>query len=458
VLELRIPQLAIGEMLVELEQRGGGLFAVCAAGHARRGQDIALIHRSVGSYTTGLAEATAAVTAAGFRPVIIGFAPRAPEVAAVARLMQALGASGAEVGAAVLLVEQRGEIAAYGGGLVSGQTCAVGQLCLPGPGMVKLNVRPFGSEPPGERSTETTEGQTPWSSATGGGRGSGRWSREAGAIGSGDRGRGYALLDRVAGLQATLIGCGRLGESVAWRLAQDGFCRLGSLVLVDSDVVQDHNLGIILPEQAVGMPKAEAVAALLRAIAPHCRAVPLVATLSDQSAADAAAWSDLIITCVDEDAPRLGAAVLASRYGALHLDLAGGVAHTASGGVAIGGEVRLSLPWGRGCLGCALEWNWPGVVGVLSESAARERERRERVVWEGQRAGSWPDVLLPVVGEGVQEIFRVLQGRRRGSVWRHYYVDENGDPHFEDWSRRWRGRVQSCYVCSEHGVRGRGDP
>jgi len=243
-----------------------------------------------------------------------------------------------------------------------------------------------------------------------------------------------------------------LQELVPCEVGRDGW-----LVAVDGDRVELANLDCMpLPRCAVGLPKAEAVARMARLLDPDANVAPLVTVLSDPRAAEAAALSELMITCVDRQPARMMAAGVAARFCRVHMDLAGGAAFTESRAVSAGGEVRLALPGSSGgCVGCMNDGqDWPTAVRDMNESAEGQRDERLRNDPHGERPGSCGAVLSSVLGTGMLLFWRLLQGRLRRSVWLH--LDANGDrPEWQDWTRL--AGAGECRVCTVDDVRGLGE-
>jgi len=453
---VRIPQLTVEEQLLALA-RGGAHVAIATAGLHRRPEGVVFIYRDLPPHTRDLAQAGSRIAAQGLCPLVLGLSAQPPTARLVSSWLQELGAAGAQTAAALTFVESERELSVWGAARVEGQLCPIGELCLPGPGMLTIPVHP--RPPKGADAEEPLAGAPSGAPESEQGQAStnGRWSRLAAAIGDADVPRGYELLARLAQLHVVLVGCGREGELVSWRLGENGVGALGSLTLVDGDVVQEANLGVLLPPQTVNSHKAEAVAALVKVLAPWCQLTPLVATLSDREVLDLIMHSDVAITCVDNPAARLGVAVLCARHGVVHLDATGGTAYTADGQVAVGGEVRVALPGSPGCVGCMERTDRRQALANLSLTPAAELLQRTSTNWLQQRPGSWLEVLLPVVGELVQELIRVVQGKRRRSIWLHYWHGAEEVPCWEDWTVQAQGVSPQCPVCSPWGVRGRGD-
>lgn len=81
---------------------------------------------------------------------------------------------------------------------------------------------------------------------------------------------GDAALERLAAARVILFGLGGVGGHAAESLAR---CGVGAIDLVDDDVVSPSNLNrqLFATSETIGLPKTEAAAARLRAVAPGCR-------------------------------------------------------------------------------------------------------------------------------------------------------------------------------------------
>ncbi|MEO8497439.1 MAG: ThiF family adenylyltransferase [Planctomycetota bacterium] len=169
-----------------------------------------------------------------------------------------------------------------------------------------------------------------------------RWSRVEGAVGS-----GFAQLRRSS---VTLIGCSRSGTLAAVMLASLGVRKLS---LVDGDKIELHNLdGMFLAaEQDLGRNKAEVIAERLIAFRPNMAISISPHALGSHDADFEFGDTDLVVTCVDRDAPRLRAAKLCNHRLIPHLDIATGVSLDSDGSRQMAADVRLLLP-GEGCIEC----------------------------------------------------------------------------------------------------------
>ena len=91
---------------------------------------------------------------------------------------------------------------------------------------------------------------------------------------------------------------------------------------------------------------------------------------------------DLLATCVDRDAGRLAAALLANRFLKVHLDIGTGVTADVEGRRTIAGDVRLLVP-GQGCVCC--------VGGLADREAARYELLAPRNVLQRGTPRDWDE-------------------------------------------------------------------
>lgn len=452
---IRIPQAVHEDILFGLETRGNSAVAVCSAGEYRRSDlgVLELLHVST-TYARGDVRAEVeSVVRQGLRPLLV-FSRRHIDKQ-VAEGVKVLACSGAQIGALLVFVGSGRSIRVHGGFMNGSRLEHVDYLSLPGPRMLRLAVQPLtngkggkgkGPSKPPQEGNADTKAQAAAKPAKG--RNEGRKSRLAGALGEGDLNRGYGYLEQAETMTAAVLGTGRLGSLTAFRLAQSGVGSAGGLVLADGDVVEKASRDVMpLPPEAEGMPKAVAMVRMINALCPDAATVlPIVGTVSDSRVAEALIASDVIFSAVDEEYARLAVGVLARRYHRVHIDVTGGVAHVGEGRVATGGEIRISIPGSPGCVGCFGTHRWDEIEDLLNMSAEQERERRRRTVWSGQRAGSWGDVLLPIVGESQQLFWRLIKGELRRSMWLHYEHTASGLPTWQDWTPR-RSRTRRCRIC-----------
>ncbi len=235
----------------------------------------------------------------------------------------------------------------------------------------------------------------------------GRWRRTREALGD-------LVWGRVRRSSVTIFGASRTGSMLAWQLAQLGVRRL---VLVDPDVIEPHNLdamqGVIAAD--VGRPKVQALGERLLQLRPDLALTLLAGSGTEDRAAERVRGVDLLATCVDEDAPRLAATLLARRWLKVHLDVGTGVTATGTGERRLAADVRLLLP-GQGCLAC---------VGGLAGDTRAWRTLLGSRRWPGSvprseasdRAGSLVTLNGLAVATAVQFWLDLLAGHLRTSRW-----------------------------------------
>jgi hypothetical protein len=142
-----------------------------------------------------------------------------------------------------------------------------------------------------------------------------RSSRTAGAL-------GQRVFRRVSGSTVTILGAGRLGSLLAFHVVGLGVSRLR---LIDPDLLQWGNLDAMpgLRERDVGEPKVQVLTKRLLAFRRQ-----LLVSYVRRSAMDPEAQrlmrrrTDLIVTSVDDDAPRLCASLIAKQMLTVHLGVA----------------------------------------------------------------------------------------------------------------------------------------
>ncbi|MCS7221806.1 MAG: ThiF family adenylyltransferase [Anaerolineae bacterium] len=281
-----------------------------------------------------------------------------------------------------------------------------------------------------------------------------RCSRTIGALGS------EATWQRLVSLRVAVIGCGRTGSLAAVTLARLGVSRL---ILIDPDLVERHNLREMdaVTEADVERPKAKALADHLRPLllAGQDPVIPLVASIADQVALAAAKGCHVLVCCVDNGAARLAAAIVATLYHRVLLDIGTGIHFTANDSLAqgphnqlrtrvMGADVRLILP-GDGCLLCRGSLtDYAQAVDELchhrSLTVLREGE------WHMQRAGSLRSLNQLAVGLGMQMLQDLVAERLQASIWAHLEFDLAG--RLQVTYPQPSGEVASCPLCARAGL------
>lgn len=234
----------------------------------------------------------------------------------------------------------------------------------------------------------------------------GRWSRTAGALGS-------AIWPKIRDSHVLLVGCGRNGTIAAWQLAGLG---VHHWTLVDPDLLEAANLDAMtgLAARQIGQTKTTALAHRLLQFNPEmsirCLASPVTEVMDRLRGR-----YDLIVSCVDQEAARLGGSWLSRRLLVPHLDLGTSVTRTDDGVTDLNGDARLLLPF-EGCVEC--------VGGIHDRTEAYYElaappgslHRGEPVPWYEQRAGSLVHLNSLTVAAGI-DLWRSLLGGTQGSAW-----------------------------------------
>jgi hypothetical protein len=453
---LTIPAVVLDEIVLNLETNFRGNVALCAAGRYERDGVLELFQHST-SYTANLDGQLGELREKGLSPIVKWYGSRAPNSREIKWSLDAFSRAGVPC-AAVLGLVRKNSLVEANGWLKSGSDFfPVDAIRLPGPGMGNLAVNPLWpltlkrNEAVNANDTGR-QGEAP----AGDEERNAKFSRQIGFFGEGDMGLGSEIQGRARDLKVCVVGAGRMGSKAALELAQCDVGSRGCLTVVDGDRVEAPNLvgGFPLPQAALGFPKAEAVARMALALGLETRIIPLVATVSDRRAAKAIMESDVIFCCVDRNAGRLGAAILAARCNRVVLDLAGGSVPTPGGLASVAGEVRLTVPGSPRCSACMDDYDWSSALGELSVGAEEERNERLTRKWSGDKFGSYGGVLNSVFGCGMLLFLRLLQGKQRESIWLHF--DANGA--VPEWrNRTGDSRLERCPLCSENGIRGLGD-
>ncbi|OGA98189.1 MAG: hypothetical protein A3E25_20925 [Burkholderiales bacterium RIFCSPHIGHO2_12_FULL_69_20] len=298
-------------------------------------------------------------------------------------------------------------------------------LSLPGGGMLTLDL---GREPAG-----TLPSPHPDSLDTG------RYSRLAGALGA-------RTLARWQRSTFAVAGTGNTGSVLAHTLARGG----ASVVLLDPDRLQDHNLGgDVLPVHA-GLSKSDAVARMVQPVLrPGAFADARLLDIGDRACGLVLAGCDALISCVDDDRARLWAAAWASAMMLPHLDI--GVAARLQGDV--GADVRLVIPEPGGrCLACL------GGFANLARLPTRalDDQREDPVDFRRQRAGSLRTWAQMAAHLGLRQLELLYTGALRHSIFLRLREDESGRLRVDDLSTPAR---PGCGVCGRlfgHGRTGVG--
>jgi ThiF family len=295
-------------------------------------------------------------------------------------------------------------------------------LHLPGPGMTRVDLSAQPSSPPITMEADDLR--------------SGRYSRQSGALGVG-------VLERMQRATFGLIGVGRTGSVLAHTLSRSG----ASVLMLDPDKIEAHNLdGDVLPLHE-GLAKTDAVARFVRPLLrPGTFADPRVLDIGAPVCGTLLSRCDVLISCVDDDRARLWAAAWGAALVKPHLDI--GVSAAPNG---CGADLRLTFPGtapGSACLACMGGFANPGRLPTAAENDLREVHEDFRA----QRAGSLRTWSVAAAHMGLRLVERLYAGKLTSSTFRHLEEDGGGILSVRDAPAS--GISGQCPLC--HGLGGVG--
>jgi molybdopterin/thiamine biosynthesis adenylyltransferase len=205
-------------------------------------------------------------------------------------------------------------------------------------------------------------------------------------------------------------------------LARSGF---SAITLIDGDALEAHNLTEMSTVTGgdEGKPKAAALAQRLESIARFIE--PICAPLGAPEALRAAREADLLVCCADDEAARVAAAIIATTYHKVLLDIGTGVFFDSDDPRSrrIGADIRLIIPGENRCLLC--------MGGVPNQDQAIRRVasrhfRGDPLPWDAQRAGSLRSLNEIAVGIGLRLLEDLVAERVTASTWTHVEFSPEG--------------------------------
>lgn len=264
----------------------------------------------------------------------------------------------------------------------------------------------------------------------------------------------------LADSRVVVVGAGGTGSHILTQLAH---LRVGHLTLIDDDVVETTNLSRLIgatPDD-VGHPKVDVVAAHVGVIHPDIDVNPIQASVLD---VDPAVYTgaDVIVCATDGHGSRSLLTEVSTQYLVPLVDLGVEVvpAHTDpdsgpdSGlySFRAGGGVRVLRP-GQGCLWCADNLNSELVRREYLDPDQRALEIARGYIRDVDNAEPSVVALNGVVASlAVLEICQLLVGMLGSGRTRLLYRAERRALTTAHVARR-----DTCHVCGDHGVLGRGD-
>ena len=194
-----------------------------------------------------------------------------------------------------------------------------------------------------------------------------QWARQIAIPGFGTVGQ-----EKLKNSKVAVLGLGGVGGPAALYLAASG---IGSLTLVDGDVVEASNLNrqILFSFSDLGQPKAQAAARHLLSHNPELMVEVVEKRVEERDMQPLLKGCHIVLDCFDRNRDRLAVNRVCLRQGipAVH-----GFAQD------FGGEIFSVMPGKSPCLACALDEGFPeteptpvigvatGIVGVAMASAA----------------------------------------------------------------------------------------
>ena len=183
--------------------------------------------------------------------------------------------------------------------------------------------------------------------------GLGRYVRQTALAGFGD-----AAQERLAAARVLVLGAGGLGSPTLLYLAA---CGVGTLGIVDDDVVEEHNLArqLIHATSAVGMTKVASAAQTLERVNPDVEVVQHRIRLDAGNARSVVTAYDVVVDCADNFEARYAVSLAAQQAGVPHV-----------WGAALGYDGRVSVwsPPDGPCLSCVFPLRpGPGVIPTCVE-------------------------------------------------------------------------------------------
>jgi hypothetical protein len=239
----------------------------------------------------------------------------------------------------------------------------------------------------------------------------------------------YEYLRRLRNSRVAVVGLGGMGSWVLYNLACSG---VGTLVLVDPDVVEASNLSraILYTESDVGRPKAVAAAAALTRFAPRTTVQPIVRAVTGADAlAEMLPPVDLVVGLADQPLwlIREWIARAGARLRTPVLQANGGMVGP------------FQLPSGSSCAMCVWAHTVDRHPGFPAVVAAQRRIPRRT----SGAVSAWPSFTSGVVA---MEALRYLAGYRMpmtvNAVWEARLTDFTA-------AVRPLERHPACVVCSE---------
>jgi len=225
-------------------------------------------------------------------------------------------------------------------------------------------------------------------------------------------------LEKISRAEVALVGCGTLGGAYALNLVRMG---IGSLCLIDRDIVEEHNLSaqILFDQEDVRrvLPKAIAAQQHLTGVNTDCQIQAYPSELVPRTALDLLGGVDLILDATDNFETRFLINDAAIKFG---------IPWIYTGTVGFTGLTMAILPGQTACLRCLM--NNPPDAGSLPTC---------------ETAGVWGPAAQAIVAVSLTQALRLLIGEQ----------PENCLAELDFESGRWRkvkvARRPDCPACGQ---------
>jgi molybdopterin/thiamine biosynthesis adenylyltransferase len=249
--------------------------------------------------------------------------------------------------------------------------------------------------------------------------------------------------------QATvgIVGLGGLGAHVVQQLSYLG---VENFVLVDFDMIEEHNLNRLIGagRTDIGKAKVDVAEKVILSINPKARKSvrKIKGDIRTEEALDALREVDVLFGCLDRDAPRLIMTELASAYLIPYIDCGAGITVCEGKITEAGGRVVVALP-GSPCLLCAKEINLNIAAEELETPEELEFRRRYGYIMEEDvPAPSVVSLNGTIASIAVTEFIALLTSFRAPRHYSFYDMLEEKVVH------RIVKHNQKCVACAQKGL------
>lgn len=250
--------------------------------------------------------------------------------------------------------------------------------------------------------------------------------------------------ERLETTHVAVAGVGGIGSHVIQQLAYLGIRRF---TVVDSDVVEMTNLnrliGATLEDAELHRMKVEIARRTVLAIRPDAEVESVVEPIGTAAARAAIAGADVLLGCLDHDAPRLVLTEISSRLAIPYIDAASDAGEH-EGFLWYGGRVVVSHE-GRQCLSCCGELDQRALALASMTPEQRLADSTIYGIDRSHLAGGGPSVVSVngvVASLAVTEFLALVTGLReplgRLTYYAHRGIVTTSQERDSD----------SCYYCS----------